>query len=191
MEDEGNGIEDVKVLTEILTAFKKVEPEKQARLLQTVSTFLDIDLPRKVSSSPSHQPTSPPNSRSSFSADRSISPKDFVLDKQPRTDVERVACIAYYLTHYRNTPHFETLDISKINTEAAQTKLSNAANAVGNAVQGGYLVAAPHGKRQISAGGERFVQALPDRDLARKAMESVRPRRQSKKASPPSPENQK
>jgi hypothetical protein len=191
MEDEGNGIEDVKVLTEILTAFKKVEPEKQARLLQTVSTFLGIDLPGKVSSSPSHQPTSSPISRGSFSADRSISPKDFVLDKQPRTDVERVACIAYYLTHYRNTPHFETLDISKINTEAAQTKLSNAANAVGNAVQGGYLVAAPHGKRQISAGGERFVQALPDRDLARKAMESVRPRRQSKKVSPASSENQK
>ena len=43
MEDTGNGMEDVQVLTEILTAFKKVEPEKHARLLQTVSTFLGID----------------------------------------------------------------------------------------------------------------------------------------------------
>src|SRR5271154_3343989 len=31
----------------------------------------------------------------SFSEDRTTSPKDFVLQKQPRSEVERVACLAY------------------------------------------------------------------------------------------------
>jgi len=47
-----------------------------------------------------------------------MSPKDFLLEKQPRTDVERIACLAYYLTHYRATPHFKTIDLSILNTEA-------------------------------------------------------------------------
>src|SRR5258708_3272898 len=79
-----------------------------------------------------------------------------------RKDVERVACLAFYLTHYRETPEFTTLDISKINTEAAQRKLANATVAVNNASQYGYLVPAGKGMKQISASGERYVQALPD-----------------------------
>ena len=35
-----------------------------------------------------------------------MSPKDFLMEKAPNTDVERIACLAYYLTHYRSTPHF-------------------------------------------------------------------------------------
>jgi len=62
------------------------------------------------------------------------------MEKQPRTDVERVACLAYYLTHYRNTPYFKTLDLGKLNTEAAQPKFSNAAYASNNALKMGYLV---------------------------------------------------
>ena len=55
----------------------------------------------------------------SFSDRQELSPKEFLFQKQPKTDVERVACLAYYLTHYRGTPHFKTVDISKLNTEAA------------------------------------------------------------------------
>src|SRR5438105_4083846 len=42
-------------------------------------------------------------------------PKAFLLEKRPRTDVERVACLAYYLTHYREMPEFKTNDITKLN----------------------------------------------------------------------------
>jgi len=99
-----------------------------------------------------------------FSEDRSIKPKQFMFQKQPRTDVEKVACLAYYLTHYRDTPYFKTLDISKLNTEAAQVKFSNAAVAVENATRLRYLVPATKGNKQLSSLGEQFVLALPDRD---------------------------
>ena len=112
-----------------------------------------------------------------------MAPKEFVLQKQPRTDVERVACLAFYLTHYRNMPHFKTIDISKLNTEAAQSKMSNAAVAVDNATKTGYLAPATKGTKQISAPGEVFVQALPDREAAKAAMDRIRPRKRKSRKS--------
>jgi hypothetical protein len=104
-----------------------------------------------------------------------------MLDKGPATDVERVACLAYYLTHYRNQPHFKTIDISKVNTEAAQPKFSNAALSVNNATKRGYLAPAVKGHKQLSAAGEQFVRALPDREAARAMMQRVRTKRHSKR----------
>jgi hypothetical protein len=101
--------------------------------------------------------------------------------------VERVACLAFYLTHYRGTPEFTTLDISKINTEAAQRKLANATVAVNNASQYGYLAPAGKGMKQISAAGERYVQALPDYDAAKTLLASARPRWKSKRSATSKP----
>ena len=100
--------------------------------------------------------------------------------KQPHTDVERVACLAFYLAHYRGVPHFKTLDISKLNTDAAQPKFSNPSVAVNNAVKTGYLADAPKGHKQISAAGEQFVLALPDRDQAKQAMARARAKRKKR-----------
>jgi hypothetical protein len=104
-------------------------------------------------------------------------PKQFLEEKQPTSDVERVACLAFYLAHYRNTPHFKTVDISKLNTEAAQFKFSNAAAAVNNAAFRGLLTTAGRGNKQISALGEQFVAALPDREAAKKVLARIRFRR--------------
>jgi hypothetical protein len=182
---DGNETADLQVLTEVLTALKKLDHESQERMIQTVCTFLKLSPASKAHQSHPQATSSTGSSArpGSFSEDRSMSAKDFMMDKQPRTDVERVVCLAYYLTHYANTPHFQTVDISKLNTEAAQIKFSNATVSVNNAIQGGYLAPASHGKKQISAAGERFVQALPDRDAARKVMDNVRPRRATRKSS--------
>ena len=110
------------------------------------------------------------------------SPKDFLYDKKPGTDAERVACLAYYLAHYRDTPHFKTIDISKLNTEAAQIKFSNPSHATWNATRSGLLASAAKGMRQLSAYGERYVNALPDRAAVKEEFNSpTRPRRPRKK----------
>jgi hypothetical protein len=169
---EGRELETLPaVLPEVIASFKKVNVEGRKRLLSIVATFFGIES--------SHASTSPSPrvSEASFSEDRSISPKEFLRQKQPRTDVERVACLAYYLTHYRDTPHFKTLDISQLNTDAAQIKFANAANSVNNASTYGYLAATTKGNKQLTAAGEAFVEALPDRDAAREAMANSRPRR--------------
>jgi hypothetical protein len=173
------------VLTGVLPAFKKLNQEGRERLLRTIATIFGIKGALSSSGGQAFTQSGPNYSTSevtgSFSQDRSMTPKEFLMQKQPRTDVERVACLGYYLTHYRDTPHFKTLDISKINTEAAQPKFANAANAVDNATKNGYLVPATKGNKQLSAASEQFVQALPDRDAAKAVMSNARPRRKARK----------
>lgn len=48
-----------------------------------------------------------------------LTPKQFVSQKKPGNNYERVACLAYYLANYRDMPHFKTSDITKLNTESA------------------------------------------------------------------------
>ena len=169
---------ELEILNRILAHLQELDPEGRLRILQTVSTYNQF--------SPTVQPRpsigAPEDSRpGAFSEDRSISPKNFIMQKQPQTAVERVACLAYYLTHYRDTPYFKTLDISKLNTEAAQPKFSNAALAVDNAAKTGYLVPATKGNKQLSAPGELFVLKLPDREAASAAMATTRSRRKARK----------
>lgn len=111
------------------------------------------------------------------------SPKDFLFQKQPNTDMERVACLAYYLTHYRSTKHFKTTDISKLNTEAAQRKFANAATSVNNATQGGFLAPVSRGMKQLAAVGEQYVETLPDRAAAKAAFGNRKSKRQRRQGS--------
>jgi hypothetical protein len=177
---------NVEALTTILSVLKDLDAETQRRTIQAVITFLDIPLSPSQRKAIQSDTQTPEHSKTevSFSENRSISPKDFLRDKAPKTDIERIACLAYYLTHYRDTPHFKTIDLSSLNTEAAQPKLSNAAYAVDNATKAGLLVQAIKGAKQLSAAGEYFVQALPDRDAAKETLTNMRPKRRTKKTSP-------
>lgn len=176
---------NIEALQSVISALQVLGPEGRARVIETVATFFGAQQPHLTSSprSSHNYPAGSPSetARPAFSADLAMTPKEFMMAKEPRTDVERVACLAYYLTHYRDQPAFKTLDLSKLNTEAAQPKFSNAANASNNAVKMGYLAPATKGQRQLGAAGERFVQALPDRAAAKDAMASMRPKRRKKR----------
>lgn len=169
-------------LARVLDILQKMEPEDRVRIIETISTFYREDLGRTGPSRdyPAAGNVSVPPPPVPFSSESTPSPKDFLLEKQPRTDVERIACLAYYLEHYRDMEQFKTLDLSKLNTEAAQPKFANASESANNAVKAKYLVPTSKGYRKLSAVAERFVGALPDRESAKSAMSLVRPRRRTK-----------
>lgn len=161
----------------------KFDPDHRVRIYRTVGAFFGFDDLRPASVPETNRQPAPPKDprEPHFSTHEETppSPKDFMFQKRSGTALERVACLAYYLTHYRNTPHFKAIDISKLNTEAAQAKLSDASDTTRKAIRAGLLAAAPKGARQLSALGEKIVEALPDRDAVR-ALRSKNPSRRTR-----------
>ena len=167
-------------VSNIISSLLKFDAESRLRIYKTVGTFFNFDnpspgagredIPHAVRANDSREPH--------FSThEEPPSPKDFLYQKQPDTDAERVACLAYYMAHFRATPHFKGIDISKLNTEAAQIKFSNPSHAIWNATRNGLLAAAPKGMKQLSAHGERYVDALPDRAAVEELKKAGAPRR--------------
>lgn len=97
--------------------------------------------------------------------------KQFMADKQPKSDMERLTCLGYYLTHFRDTAAFKTVDLTHLNTEAALPKMTNPSATARNAVEQQYLALAGGGRKQITQRGEALVQALPDRVAVKDALE--------------------
>jgi hypothetical protein len=173
--------DELEVLRAVKEALAPLGPEKSERIYKrVVSDIYDLDVRTGPPPTVTHAPpivNMQPRDRDITFADReSLSPKDFLYTKQPEKVTERIACLAYYLTHCRDTPHFTTIDISKLNTEAAQLKLTNPSLAISNAIKAGLLTSAGKGTKQLSAIGERFVDALPDRDAAGTLLRDSRPR---------------
>jgi len=108
-----------------------------------------------------------------------VKSKDFLKAKKPASDVQRVACLAYFLTHAKNQAAFKTQDITKLDIDAAGGGFSHAGAAVRNATtQNHFLASAGGGKKQITGHGEDVVNALPDQEKVKKVIaEYVAPRR--------------
>ena len=175
---------EFRALQTVIGALQPLSIEARHRILASVATFLQARVNETVGLHADREPSTVraiPTVAPAYSENAVMSPKEFLIEKQPRTDVERIACLAYYLTHYEDTPSFKTLDLSKLNTRAAQPKFTNAAQVAKNAVTSGYLVPSSRGHRQLAAAGEQFVRALPDRDAARTAMAAARPKRRVKR----------
>jgi len=108
--------------------------------------------------------------------------KQFLKSKMPKTDVQRIACLAHYLTQARSQPHFKTSDLTKLNTEAGGAPFSNPSLAVGNATSlSKFLGAVGKGKKQIAALGEDIVAALPDQQAVKALLASHRKPRKKRR----------
>src|SRR4051812_28910080 len=96
---------EAEVLSKIIDALADLSQPSRLRILSTVSTFFSVEPAPQVVTMP---PSAP---RQAFSEHSSISVKDFMWQKQPKTAVERIAALAFYLTHFRDTPFFKTAEI--------------------------------------------------------------------------------
>jgi hypothetical protein len=112
-----------------------------------------------------------------------LDPKQFIAQKKPTTQYERIACLAYYLTMGRQVTEFGTTEIAAINKEAAQQPIANLRQIVNDTTSKyGYLSAAGEGVKQITAVGEDVVKALPDREAVKAAIADHRPKKKRKRA---------
>ena len=154
-------------------------PSKPAKR-QSASAGRQSPAPARQSAAPARQSAAPAPAAASGKAP---SPKEFLAQKQPSTATEHVACLAYYLTHYRDMPQFKAADVSAINTEAGQRKFDNGTYSVNNATQAGYLVAVSRGMKQLAPAGQKYVDALPDRAAAKAGFRKRKSGRQRRQGS--------
>jgi len=112
--------------------------------------------------------------------------KAFLRQKSPQSDVQRVACLAYYLAKFKDTPEIKTKDVGGMNTLAAGTRISNVSKSLDNAThQNRYFAPAGKGKKQLTAFGELIVEALPDQMKVAEVVAAERPKkRKSSKKKP-------
>ena len=177
-------------LLKIVDLLSPLDDKDRSNLVNSIMLYFEINISQMPlqKDSRTHSAsgsTSNANGRNPvFSGHKDLTPKEFLAEKDPQTDIERAACLAYYLTHYRDLQYFKTIDISNINTEAAQRKFSNPTYTVNNATQRGFLVPAPKKQKQLSAIGERYVDALPDQQAAKAVVKKQRPRHRKKKKIP-------
>ena len=184
---EINKSDELNTVQLIINRLSPFEKETQIRLIKTILTFLKIkaeDIFGEHFQSRRSLGIGTSIQVSSESDAMEMSPKEFMLEKDPRSNVERVACLAFYLSHYRNLSHFKTLDISKLNTEAGQPRFTNAVEHAKGAIRRGLIVAAGNKRRQLSAIGEQFIEALPDREAANRILKKLSPQRKNRKVAP-------
>lgn len=172
---------EMSAIATILGALSPLGPTQRRFVMQTVESRLALD--GEVGAT--HPPSAAVTPVLAATAMPGVlgSPKQFMLQKNPRTDVERVACLGYYLERERGKPTFKTADISKLNADAACRRLSNPSFAIANAVRSGYLTMVSRGEKKLTAEGEMVVDALPDPEAVKRVLtrsgRGARPRRRT------------
>lgn len=168
---------ELKLLQEVLFALQHLSAHSRKKFIRTLLAFFEISPAELVDFSIYNHLAG-----IGGAAEQKMSPMEFMQNKQPQTDAERVACLGYYLTHFLDTPQFRTSDVSKLNLEAKQQKFANTTRAIDSASRAGYLIStSKKGIRKLSAAGERFVKGLPDRAVTYKTVPTLRAKRKVKK----------
>lgn len=179
---------EVKAMDAAWNALSGLQPDEQRRVMLWLIDKLKLSEAVSLGTrTPQVPPVSHPGTSAAGSAANGgigLTAKQFMAQKKPKTDGERVTCLAYYLTHQRRTSQFKTRDLTELNKkEAAGTPFSNPTVAVNNAMRDNqFLTPAGGGKKQITARGEALVDALPDREKVAAALAEnpIRRRRPSK-----------
>jgi hypothetical protein len=179
----------LKAMDTALEALTPLDAEERRRAMIWLSETLEVSIELEAAGGGEDEeelPATPRVKRVPTTAVEKQTPKEFLAAKEPRTDVERLTCLAYFLTKVRETPTFNTADLTALNTEAAGRRFSNAPATGKNATnQNGYLASAEGRKRQITHLGEQLVEAMPDREAVKSVLSGgpkIRRRRSSRKS---------
>lgn len=93
--------------------------------------------------------------------------RSFVRLKQPANDVQRVACLVYFLTHTQNKLGFTSKEITQAHTDSGGSAI-NMTRALDNATrQTRYLSSRGRKEKQLTPLGEDAVNALPSQEAVR------------------------
>lgn len=98
--------------------------------------------------------------------------KQFIKTKKPQGFYEQIACLGYFLENVQGLESFNTKEITKANTDARAPKIPNPSLYVTHTQSTyGFLSQVGGGKKAMTPRGEALVEALPDREAVKTALE--------------------
>lgn len=178
------GQNELEAMQKAFGALEPLSPDERHRAVQWLLGALGIKGAGSEEGAPA-EGNGAGSAGSGLGQGKTPTPREFIAQKKPGSAVDRIACLAYYLTKYRKTKTFKTKQLTALNTEAAARKFANTSRDVSNADrQNGYLVAAGAGSKQLTVRGEALVEALPDREAAKAALAAQPFKRRRSPASP-------
>jgi len=172
MTEQNQSFNDLDAVKKLVEALEQFNDEERARIIRwacerlgmnNISNIKEIVNPLNVS-----KPTNQVQSEQSASERKQIDIKSFVNGKNPTSDAQFVAVVAYYFKFEAPDDQRKEFIISDDLNEAARqadwarfVKPANTLNNVYN--QSGYLNKVEHGKYKLNAVGENLVaMVLPD-----------------------------
>ena len=116
-------------------------------------------------------------------AQQAIARKDarsFIRIKRPATDVQRVACLGYFVLQTTGQQGFSSKEVAQANVNSGSSKI-NLTRALDNATrQSKYLSSRGGNSKQLTTLGEDVVDALPDQQAVDELEAAVKGRGKSK-----------
>lgn len=169
--------DSAEALVLVVRALEPLDPNERQWVLNSAAARWSLNAPAQVgqpqnpgSPSGSYVPTGVGASLNSTDADAAIQRKDvraFIRIKKPTTDVQRVACLVYYLTQTTGQAGILSKDIGKAHTDSGGSSI-NMTRALDNATrQSKYLSNRGPKEKQLTTLGEDVVIALPNQDAVR------------------------
>jgi hypothetical protein len=154
----------ISALTQILEILQRLSPERRRQVLEAVVAFHSEA--SRVSSDPLALPVEVVPGKTAqvpFSERRDITVNEFLLQKQPKTGMEKAVCLAFYLKHYVGLPKFKPSDITRLNAEVSGGSVAELSRRIYDATSKRYLTKFSDGRREITSRGEIFVLSLPEK----------------------------
>jgi len=181
----GTHAASLEALAKVLGALDGLQPTDQEWVVGTALSRLGLQVPGPVRSGPGRGDDSGRQQVAALPGQHTgdaDAPREFMRNKKPQTEVQKVACLAYFLAKQRQQTQFKTRDLSNLNIEAAGHKIGNPSMAVDNATkQNHYFAPAGGGKKQLTPLGDAIVEALPDQDAVKKVEAEEKPRKRARR----------
>lgn len=170
---------ELAAMEKVVTAVAGLEKDQQTSVLRWAADRLQLGsiLPAIGTHPAGSLGATPPGGTGSMGAMPQGPPsskptaKEWMIQKKPNSDVERVTCLGVYLTRFGGEEIFNTKQLTAINRDAKQPPVGNPSQAVDNATKLQYLAIAGSGKKQVTPRGEALVDALPDREAVKRVLQ--------------------
>jgi hypothetical protein len=111
----------------VINTLQPLTADERAQVLNAAAALYAVQLPG-ARQSHAHQPAvqqASPSAQSRSEGQKPVSVGEFVREKSPATNAQRIACFAYFREHCEGHEHFSKSDLSGYFAAARLTKPSN------------------------------------------------------------------